>query len=45
MKKKEAKTKSPRIATSDDIEVSAYLEIAKELHGEQPSSEKDTADL
>jgi GMP synthase (glutamine-hydrolysing) len=41
MKKKEAKTKSPRIATSDDIEVSAYLEIAKELHGEQPSSEKE----
>lgn len=25
---------SHRVATSDDIEVSAYLEIAKELHGE-----------
>jgi GMP synthase (glutamine-hydrolysing) len=28
---------SRRIATSDDIEVSTYLEIAKELGGEQPS--------
>jgi GMP synthase (glutamine-hydrolysing) len=28
---------SHRIATSDDIEVSTYLEIAKELGGEQPS--------
>lgn len=27
-------TNSHRVATSDDIEVSAYLEIAKELHGE-----------
>jgi GMP synthase (glutamine-hydrolysing) len=41
MKKKEDKTKSRRISTSDDIEVSAYLEIAKELHGEQPSSGKN----
>ncbi|MBN1862965.1 MAG: GMP synthase (glutamine-hydrolyzing), partial [Dehalococcoidales bacterium] len=28
---------SRRVATSDDIEVSTYLEIAKELGGEQPS--------
>jgi len=28
---------SHRVATSDDIEVSTYLEIAKELHGEQTS--------
>ncbi len=27
---------SYRIAASDDIEVSTYLELAKELHGEQP---------
>jgi GMP synthase (glutamine-hydrolysing) len=27
--------KSRRVATSDDIEVSTYLEIARELHGEQ----------
>ncbi len=30
---------SHRIAASDDIEVSAYLEIAKELHGEQAIAE------
>ncbi|MBL7126362.1 MAG: glutamine-hydrolyzing GMP synthase [Dehalococcoidales bacterium] len=29
--------KSLRIATTDDIEVSTYLEIAKEMGGEQPS--------
>ena len=29
------KIKTHRVATSDDIEVSTYLEIAKELHGEQ----------
>jgi GMP synthase (glutamine-hydrolysing) len=33
------KEDSHRIATSDDVEVSTYLEIAKELHGEQPASE------
>jgi len=30
------KLESHRIAASDDIEVSTYLELAKELHGEQP---------
>ena len=30
------KPQSHRIATSDDIEISTYLELAKELHGEQP---------
>ena len=30
------KSESHRIAVSDDIEVSTYLELAKELHGEQP---------
>ena len=30
------KLKSHRIAASDDIEVSTYLELAKELRGEQP---------
>jgi GMP synthase (glutamine-hydrolysing) len=29
------KVKTHRVATSDDVEVSTYLEIAKELHGEQ----------
>jgi GMP synthase (glutamine-hydrolysing) len=29
------KVDSHRVSTSDDIEVSTYLEIAKELHGEQ----------
>ncbi len=32
---------SHRIATSDDIEVSTYLEIAKELHGEQPAPQPE----
>ena len=32
---------SHRVATSDDIEVSTYLEIAKELGGEQPSEAKE----
>ncbi|MBM3119498.1 MAG: glutamine-hydrolyzing GMP synthase [Chloroflexi bacterium] len=36
------KTKSHRVATSDDIEVSTYLEIAKELHGEQLTSKVET---
>ncbi|MFO7773690.1 MAG: glutamine-hydrolyzing GMP synthase [Dehalococcoidia bacterium] len=30
------KAETYRIAASDDIEVSTYLELAKELHGEQP---------
>jgi GMP synthase (glutamine-hydrolysing) len=34
-------TKSRRVATSDDIEVSTYLEIAKELQGEQPTAETE----
>jgi len=36
------KTKSHRVATSDDIEVSTYLEIAKEIHGEQLTSKVET---
>jgi len=32
----ENELQSHRISASDDIEVSTYLEIAKELHGEQP---------
>ena len=32
---------SHRVATSDDIEVSTYLEIAKELGGEQPAAAKE----
>lgn len=32
---------SHRVATSDDIEVSAYLEIAKELHGEAAVAEEE----
>ena len=30
-----------RVATSDDIEVSTYLEIAKEIGGEQPSAARE----
>ena len=30
---------SHRVATSDDVEVSTYLEIARELHGEQTIAE------
>jgi GMP synthase (glutamine-hydrolysing) len=36
------KRKSHRVATSDDIEVSTYLEIARELQGEQLTSEVET---
>jgi GMP synthase (glutamine-hydrolysing) len=39
MQKREAKSR--RVATSDDIEVSTYLEIAKELQGEQPTAETE----
>ena len=35
------KTKSRRVATSDDVEVSTYLEIAKELQGEQPAPDRE----
>ncbi len=34
------KSESRRVATSDDLEVSTYLEIAKEIQGEQPKIEK-----
>jgi len=34
---KSPQDKSHRIATTDDIEVSTYLEIAKEIGGEQPA--------
>ena len=34
---------SHRIATSGDIEVSTYLEIAKEITGEQPTLPKEAA--
>jgi GMP synthase (glutamine-hydrolysing) len=36
------KRKSHRVATSDDVEVSTYLEIARELQGEQLTSEVET---
>lgn len=36
------KRKSHRVATSDDIEVSTYLEIAKELQGEQLKAKVET---
>jgi GMP synthase (glutamine-hydrolysing) len=36
------KRKSHRVATSDDIEVSTYLEIARELQGEQLASKVET---
>ncbi|OGO24035.1 MAG: glutamine-hydrolyzing GMP synthase, partial [Chloroflexi bacterium RBG_16_50_9] len=32
---------SHRVATTDDIEVSTYLEIAKEISGEQPSATEE----
>src|SRR4030042_1671398 len=36
------KRKTHRVATSDDIEVSTYLEIAKELQGEQLKAKVET---
>jgi len=36
-KSKQASEKSRRVATTGDIEVSTYLEIAKEIGGEQPT--------
>jgi len=46
MKKTESKSKQSskanrRVATSGDIEVSTYLEIAKEIGGEQPTADKE----
>lgn len=35
------KVDSHRVAASDDVEVSTYLEIAKELHGEQTASQPE----
>ena len=32
---------SHRVATTDDIEVSTYLEIAREISGEQPAEAKE----
>ena len=32
---------SHRVATTDDLEVSTYLEIAKEIRGEQPSAAEE----
>jgi len=40
-KSKQASSDSRRVATTDDIEVSTYLEIAKELGGEQPAALKE----
>jgi len=40
-KQKAKLNESRRVATSDDIEVSTYLEIAKELGGEQPLAAKE----
>ena len=40
-KSKESPSDSHRVATSDDIEVSTYLEIAKGIAGEQPVAAKE----
>ena len=40
-KSKQSSNKSHRVTTSGDIEVSAYLEIAKEIGGEQPAAAKE----
>ncbi len=37
-KSKQTSNGSHRVATSGDIEVSTYLEIAKEIAGEQPTA-------
>ena len=36
--------KSHRVATSNDIEVSTYLEIAKQKTGQQPVEAKEPAE-
>ena len=38
---KQASNESHRVATSGDVEVSTYLEIAKEIGGEQPIAAKE----
>jgi len=40
-KSKQTLSKSHRVTTSGDIEVSTYLEIAKELGGEQPAAAEE----
>jgi len=40
-KSKQPSSESHRVATSDDIEVSTYLEIAKEISGEQPVASEE----
>jgi len=40
-KSKQTPSKSRRVTTSGDIEVSTYLEIAKEMGGEQPAAAKE----
>lgn len=40
-KPREAQNKSHRVTTTGDIEVSTYLEIAKEIGGEQPVAAKE----
>jgi len=40
-KSKQTPNDSHRVATSGDIEVSTYLEIAKEIGGEQPAATKE----
>jgi len=40
-KSKQSSNESRRVATSGDIEVSTYLEIAKEIGGEQPTTAKE----
>ncbi len=39
--RKPPRDESHRISTTDDIEVSTYLEIAKEISGEQPAATED----
>jgi len=41
IREKQALNKSHRVKTSGDIEVSTYLEIAKEIAGEQPVTAKE----
>ena len=40
-KSKQTSNDSHRVTTSGDIEVSTYLEIAKELGGEQPAAARE----
>ena len=43
MAHRKEKIDSHRVSTSDDIEVSTYLEIARELHGEQAAPKPEEA--